>query len=381
MNSSADDVKRAVEHVIQGHRAPPSAGGGTTAPAAAAGAAELPEIQVSVDAGRASVRIIENVPQRPRPALLKQALAERLAALGTPLDAFEQLLEVSGRLVADDDPIPDVKNVVLVMSGKGGVGKSTVCANLACAMSELGARVGLLDADIYGPSVPTLFGVRSQPTGDGQKIHPIEKHGIKLMSIGFLLEDEKSAVVWRGPMLHGALMQFLKDVAWGELDYLFLDMPPGTGDIALTLAQKVQSNGAVVVTTPQEMALQDVYKAVAMNQKVGIPILGIIENQSYFVCSSCSTRHELFGRGGGERIAEQAAAPLLGQLPMIPEVQRASDAGLPVVKSQPESPAAVAFLEVAERLARRIADENEAAGGGLTIDRSGGTNRRLPIAR
>jgi ATP-binding protein involved in chromosome partitioning len=248
-------------------------------------------------------------------------------------------------------------------------------------MSEMGARVGLLDADIYGPSVPTLFGIRSQPTGDGQKINPIDKHGVKLMSIGFLLEDEKSAVVWRGPMLHGALMQFLKDVAWGELDYLFLDMPPGTGDIALTLAQRVQSNGAVVVTTPQEMALQDVYKAVAMNLKVGIPILGVVENQSYFICDSCSKRHELFGRGGGQSIAEQADAPLLGQLPLIPEVQRASDAGLPVVRSAPQSTAASAFYEVAERLGQRISEENAGGLGQLTIDRSGGKNRHLPVAR
>jgi ATP-binding protein involved in chromosome partitioning len=245
----------------------------------------------------------------------------------------------------------------------------------------MGARVGLLDADIYGPSIPTLFGIRTQPSGDGEKIQPIEKHGVKLMSIGFLLEDEKSAVVWRGPMLHGALMQFLKDVRWGELDYLFLDMPPGTGDIALTLAQRVQSNGAVVVTTPQDMALQDVYKAVAMNQKVGIPILGVVENQSYFVCSECSTRHELFGNGGGQRVADQAGAPLLGQLPLVPEVRRASDAGLPVVKTQPASAAAVAFFEVAERLGQRICEQNAATLGELTIDRSGGKNRHLPMAR
>ncbi len=343
--------------------------------------AESSQIDVTLAADKVTVNVAHAWPHRAKSEELKSELRKRLEAGGLQLALLEESLEISGRTVANDDPIAQVKNVVLVMSGKGGVGKSTVCANLACAMSAMGARVGLLDADIYGPSVPTLFGIRSQPTGDGQKIHPIEKHGVKLMSIGFLLEDEKSAVVWRGPMLHGALMQFLKDVAWGELDYLFLDMPPGTGDIALTLAQKVQSNGAVVVTTPQEMALQDVYKAVAMNLKVGIPILGVIENQSYFVCGTCSTRHELFGKGGGQTIADQADAPLLGQLPLIPEVQRASDAGLPVVKSQPQGTAAGAFFEVAERLGQRISEENAGGLGELTIDRSGGKNRHLPVAR
>lgn len=338
-------------------------------------------VGVDIDGGDARVRVTSPTPRRRDVAEFELAVERGLATQNLKLGSLEFSLDVSGRVVADDDPVPDVKNVVLVMSGKGGVGKSTVCANLACALSAMGAKVGLLDADIYGPSVPTLFGIRSQPTGDGQKILPLDKHGVKLMSIGFLLEDEKSAVVWRGPMLHGALMQFLKDVAWGSLDYLLLDMPPGTGDIALTLAQRVQSNGAVVVTTPQEMALQDVYKAVAMNQKVGIPILGVVENQSYFVCSECSARHELFGRGGGERIAEQAGAPVLGHLPLVPEVQVASDAGLPVVVKQPDGAAARAFFELGERLGQRISEENAANSSDLTIDRSGGKNRHLPIAR
>src|SRR6185503_991275 len=186
-------------------------------------------------------------------------------------------LELPSRDPAPDDPVPMVRAVVLVMSGKGGVGKSTVAANLAIALKRPGARVGRLDADMYGPSVPTMFGIQGQPPSDGQKIRPLERHGIKLMSIGFLLEDAKAAVVWRGPMLHGALVQFLKDVAWGDLDVLLLDLPPGTGDVALTLSQKVRSNGAVIVTTPQELALQDVYKSVSMCQKVGIPIVGVVE--------------------------------------------------------------------------------------------------------
>jgi ATP-binding protein involved in chromosome partitioning len=338
-------------------------------------------IDVNVAGKDIDVSLVQARPLAFSRETLRADLATQLSVQGLNLRSITTPLSVTGRTVGDDDPIPHVKNVVLVMSGKGGVGKSTVCANLACAMSAMGAKVELLDADIYGPSVPTLFGVRSQPEGNGTKIRPISKHGVELMSIGFLLEDDKSAVVWRGPMLHGALMQFLKDVAWDHLDYLFLDMPPGTGDIALTLSQKLQSNGAVVVTTPQEMALQDVYKAVAMNQKVGIPVLGVVENQSYFVCGSCSTRHELFGKGGGQIIADQAGAPLLGQLPLIPDVQRASDSGLPLVKSQPDSPGARAFFEVAEHLGRRIAEENAQSEEALLIDRTGGKNRHLPIAR
>jgi ATP-binding protein involved in chromosome partitioning len=287
--------------------------------------------------------------------------------------------ELPAREVAADDPVPSVKSIVLVMSGKGGVGKSTVASNLALGLKKLGARVGLLDADIYGPSIPTMFGVHGQPMTDGQRIIPHERHGIKLMSIGFLIDDPKSAVVWRGPMLHGALLQFLKDVAWGELDVLLLDLPPGTGDIALTLSQKVRSTGAVIVTTPQEVALQDVYKSVSMAKKVGIPILGVVENESYFVCDGCEKRHELFGAGGGQKIADFAQAPLLGQIPLVPAVREWGDAGTPLVEAAPNSVAGQAFLSVAERLVEELRATGGAAG--LTIDRSGGVNRRLPISR
>jgi len=290
-------------------------------------------------------------------------------------------LDIEGRTPEDGDPVPDIKQVVLVMSGKGGVGKSTVAANLSLALKRMGAKVGLLDADIYGPSVPTLFNVSGPPVGNGQQILPVEKYGIGLMSIGFLLEDSKSAVIWRGPMLSGALKQFLQDVAWGKLDYLILDLPPGTGDIALSLSQMLRSTGAVVVTTPQEVALQDVYKAVSMNQKVGIPNLGVVENYSYFLCDTCATRHELFGAGGGAKVAEFAEAPLLGQLPMHPLVREWSDAGVPVVEAAPDSPAAQAFLEVAERLGARISELCTEREDLLQIDRSGGQNRHLPITR
>ncbi len=291
----------------------------------------------------------------------------------------QETLQVPQREVGADDPVPGVKNVILVMSGKGGVGKSTVATNLALALKALGLKVGLLDADIYGPSIPTMLGVSGQPMSDGKKIQPLERFGVKLMSIGFLLEDAKSAVVWRGPMLHGALLQFLKDVEWGDLDFLILDLPPGTGDVALTLSQRVRSNGAVIVTTPQEVALQDVYKSVSMNQKVGIPIVGVVENESYFVCGNCSERHELFGAGGGQKIAEFAGAPLLGQIPLFPEIRKWGDAGVPVVEAAPGSPPAQAFLQVAHGLIDSLNASAQASV--LNIDRSGGQNRHLPITR
>ncbi len=339
--------------------------------------------RVEVDAGgTALVELSVSTPSEGRKARLFKAVDEAARAIpGVTQVKAEWLHSVPGRSVGEDDPVPSVKNVVLVMSGKGGVGKSTVAANLTLALKRLGARVGLLDADIYGPSVPTMLGITGQPMSDGKKIKPLERFGTKLMSIGFLLEDNKSAVVWRGPMLHGALLQFLKDVDWGDLDYLLLDLPPGTGDIALTLSQRVRSNGAVLVTTPQEVALQDVYKAVSMNQKVGIPNLGIIENQSYFICDGCDKRHEIFGRGGGQKVAELAAAPLLGQIPMDPTVREWGDAGTPVVEASPGSSVALAFMGIAERLAEELAVQNRQSGADLTIDRSGGVNRHLPLTR
>jgi ATP-binding protein involved in chromosome partitioning len=283
------------------------------------------------------------------------------------------------RVIGDDDPIPGVKDVVLVMSGKGGVGKSTVAANLALSLRRLGKTVGLLDADMYGPSVPTMFGITGRPLSNGARIQPLVRFDVKLMSIGFLLDDEKAAIVWRGPMLHGALLQFLKDVDWGELDYLILDLPPGTGDIALTLSQRLRSTGCVIVTTPQEVALQDVYKSVSMTHKVGIPVLGVVENESYFICDGCSKRHEIFGKGGGQKVAQFAEAPLLAQIPMEMAVREWGDAGTPIVEAAPGTDSARAFLSLAEGLMQRI--EALGAPSTLSIDRSGGTNKHLPIAR
>jgi len=276
--------------------------------------------------------------------------------------------EVRGRNIGPDDPLPEVKNVVLVMSGKGGVGKSTCATNLTMSLHRAGFRVGLLDAVSL----------------DGKSIEPLERFGVKLMSIGFLLEDPKAAVVWRGPMLHGALLQFLKDVRWGTLDYLILDLPPGTGDVALTLAQRISSPYAVIVTTPQAVATDDVYKSVSMCEKVNIPIVGVIENMSYFV-DSAGVSHELFGRGGGQAIADFAKAPLLGQIPIDQSVREWGDKGTPVVQAAPFSPIARAFIGVAERLAdavdaRRTEGDEDAP---PEIDRTGGSGgrKRLPVMK
>ena len=291
--------------------------------------------------------------------------------------------ELPRRAVGPDDPLPQVKNVVLVMSGKGGVGKSSVACNLAMALSRGGWRTGLLDADIYGPSIPTMLGVSGRPmSADGKSIEPLARFGIKLMSIGFLLEDPKAAVIWRGPMLHGALQQFMKDVTWGELDFLVMDLPPGTGDVALTLSQKVKVTGAVMVTTPQAVATDDVFKSVSMCKKVGIPILGVVENMSWFI-DSAGVRHELFGKGGGEAVAQFAEAPLLGQVPLDPSVREWGDKGTPVVQASPQGVASQAFVAIAERVVAMCEAASAEDDAGPIIDRSGGTGgkKRLPVAK
>lgn len=288
------------------------------------------------------------------------------------------------RAVSPDDPVPGVSHVVLVMSGKGGVGKSTTATNLALALARSGYRTGLLDADIYGPSIPTMLGVTGRPVStDGKTIEPLERFGIKLMSIGFLLEDPRAAVIWRGPMLHGALQQFLKDVAWGSLDFLVLDLPPGTGDVALSLSQRLGVTGAVMVTTPQPVATDDVYKAVSMCRKVNIPILGIVENMSWFV-DTAGVKHELFGKGGGQAVADFSEAPLLAQVPIDQTVREWGDKGTPVVQAAPESAIAGAFMKLAEELVAVVnAKADQDGDAGPVIDRSGGSGgrRRLPVTK
>jgi ATP-binding protein involved in chromosome partitioning len=274
--------------------------------------------------------------------------------------------------------IPQVKNVVAVASGKGGVGKSTTSVNLAVALSQTGAKVGLLDADIYGPNLPLMMGLKERPEVQGHEGHiqPILRYGIKLVSIGFFL-DERKPVIWRGPMVHGAIQQFLRDFDWGELDYLVVDLPPGTGDAPLSLAQLIPLSGVVIVTTPQDVALQDVAKGMAMFKQLEVPVVGVIENMSYFVCPNCSEKHELFGRGGGQRIAEAFNVPFLGQVPLQPNVRTGGDEGQPVVLADPDSPAAEGFKAVAGAVARQVsvlayqARGNFIPLGGLTIRKTG----------
>ncbi len=250
------------------------------------------------------------------------------------------------------DRIPGVRHLVAVASGKGGVGKSTVAANLALALARLDRRVGLLDADIYGPSQQLMTGANGQPMSDAEgRILPlISPGGVKVMSFGFIVDTDQP-VIWRGPMLTKALEQFVSDVEWGELDELVLDLPPGTGDIALTLCQNVTLTGAVIVTTPQDVALIDARKALLMFRKLEVPILGIVENMSHYTCPDCGHVEHLFGTGGGARTAEQLEVPLLGQIPIDPAVVSGGDSGHPVVMERPESPAGRAFTEIAERIA------------------------------
>ncbi|KAB2925761.1 MAG: Mrp/NBP35 family ATP-binding protein [Bacteroidetes bacterium] len=252
-----------------------------------------------------------------------------------------------------------VKNTIAVASGKGGVGKSTVAANLAVALAKEGARVGLIDCDIYGPSVPLMFNINEKPMMHNQKLLPLEKYGVKVMSIGFLI-DPTQAIIWRGPMASGAVKQFLTDVQWGELDYLVFDMPPGTGDIQLTLVQQIPLSGAVIVTTPQEMSLADARRGMAMFQKVNVPILGVVENMSYFVSAS-GERENIFDTGGGKRVAEQFKVPFIGEIPIYTKIRVGSDSGRPVVDGEPESEPAKIFRAIARGLAAQVSISNHAA--------------------
>jgi ATP-binding protein involved in chromosome partitioning len=250
-------------------------------------------------------------------------------------------------------PVEGVKNVVAVGAGKGGVGKTTVAVNLAMALAQCGGRVGIIDGDIYGPNVPIMLGIKTELTTDGKKIIPAEQYGIQVISMGFMTSDE-SPVIWRGPMLHGAIQQFFRDVRWDDLDYLIVDMPPGTGDVALSLSQTVPVAGSIVVTTPQQVSLADSRRAVRMYQKLNIPTLGIIENMSHFVCPHCDHEADIFGRGGGEQMAEQLGVTFIGRIPIYQPIREGGDSGVPLMMSDPHSAAARAFMAAAERVAAEI---------------------------
>jgi ATP-binding protein involved in chromosome partitioning len=254
---------------------------------------------------------------------------------------------------AQQTGIPGVTHIIAVASGKGGVGKSTVAVNLALGLARLGLKVGLLDADIYGPSLPRLLDITHKPEIQDKKIQPIEKYGLKAMSIGFLVKEDQ-AMIWRGPMVQSALTQMLNDVAWAPLDVLVLDMPPGTGDAQLTIAQRAPLKGAVIVSTPQDLALIDAKKGIAMFQKTEVPILGLVENMSVFVCPDCGQAHHIFGHGGAKQTAEKLGIPFLGEIPLLMRIRETSDAGTPVMVEKADSPEAAAFLALAQKVAASL---------------------------
>lgn len=312
---------------------------------------------VAVDGGRVAFTLELMTPSCPANDTLRDQARAAVAALEGVASVEVTVTSVIRSATAPEKggpPLPGVKNVIAVGAGKGGVGKTTVSVNLAVALARCGARVGILDGDIYGPNVPIMLGLQAQLESDGKQIRPAEKFGIQIVSMGFLTQEE-APVIWRGPMLHSAIRQFFNDVAWKNLDYLIVDMPPGTGDVALSLSQTVPVAGAVVVTTPQQVSLADSRRAVRMYQKLNIPALGIVENMSFYECANCHTEADIFGRGGGERIAEQLEVPFLGRLPIYQPIRVGSDLGIPLVIAEPESVASRAFMDVASRVASQVA--------------------------
>jgi ATP-binding protein involved in chromosome partitioning len=316
---------------------------------------------LKIDGGSVQLRIELTTPACPMKEKIK---GDAEAALKKVSGVEKIAVEMTARVRAQpkgpskDQLLPFVKNVLLVGAGKGGVGKSTVALNLACALARHGATVGLLDADFYGPSVPVMTGINKKPVSrDGKLLEPLEAHGIKVMSIGFLIEADQ-ALIWRGPMLQGALMQLVRDVNWGELDYLVVDLPPGTGDIPLTVAQQLKSAGAVLVTTPQDVALADVIRAKQMFDKLNIPILGIVENMSQFLCPHCGKGTHIFDTGGGKKASEMMEISFLGEVPLELSIRQGGDRGLPVVVGKPDGAEGKAFMELAQKVAQRVSVEN-----------------------
>jgi ATP-binding protein involved in chromosome partitioning len=314
---------------------------------------------LKINGGDISFRIVLTTPACPVKAEMESAAHEIVGALPgvTSVSVVMDAEVPKGRGLGDKLVIEGVRNIVAVSSGKGGVGKSTVAVNLAVSLALDGARVGLMDADVYGPNVPIMLGAsEARPEVDGNRLVPIEAYGIKLMSMAVLQPGDKPMIV-RGPILHGLVKQFLSDVKWGELDYLIVDMPPGTGDIQLSLAQLVPVQGAVLVTTPQDVAIADVRRALRMFETVAIPVLGVVENMSYFIAPDTGNRYNIFGEGGGEKLAEQYHVPFLGAVPLGIEVREGGDNGIPVVVGKPDSPQAIAFRRMAEEVARRVSIE------------------------
>ncbi|MEJ7861607.1 MAG: Mrp/NBP35 family ATP-binding protein [Pyrinomonadaceae bacterium] len=314
---------------------------------------------LKIDKGDVFFRIVLTTPACP----VKEAFEEEARKLVGALEGVENVFVTmdavvpEGRGIANNVTIAGVKNIIAVSSGKGGVGKSTVAVNLAVSLALDGANVGLMDADVYGPNVPLMLGIGNvEPQVFNNQLIPLEAHGLKVISMALLVPPDKPMIL-RGPMLHGVVRQFLSDVNWGELDYLIVDMPPGTGDVQLSLAQLVPVQGAVLVTTPQAVSLADVRRAVKMFEAVAVPVLGVIENMSYFIAPDTGTRYNIFGTGGGKQLSNEYNLPYLGEIPLGMEVREGGDAGVPVVVSNPASPQAKAFRAIAEEVARQVSIE------------------------
>ncbi len=311
---------------------------------------------LAVQGGRVAFTIELTTPACPvKDAMREQARAAVAAipGVGSVEVTMTAAVRSARNVESAQAPIPGISNIIAVGAGKGGVGKTTLAVNLAAALARLGSRVGIVDGDIYGPNVPMMLGVQAQLMAQGDKIVPAEQYGMKVVSMGFLTNDD-APVIWRGPMLHSVIRQFFHEVLWGELEYLVIDMPPGTGDVALSLSQTVPVAGAIVVTTPQEVSLADSRRAVRMYQKLGIPVLGLIENMSYFICPNCEHETDIFGRGGGERTAQSLEVPFLGRIPIYEPIRRGGDEGQPLVIVEPESTAARAFVHAAEQTAAQV---------------------------
>lgn len=301
--------------------------------------------EVAIQGAHVSLTITLPIPARPLKSKIEQDV--RAAVLSVP-GVEEVVIKMEARVT-----LAGVKNIIAVASGKGGVGKTTLAVNLAVALAQLQTKVGLLDADIYGPNVPTMLGITHIPDVRGERIIPLRTHSLKVMSMGFLNPEDKP-LIWRGPMLHGVLQQFLGQVDWGELDYLIIDLPPGTGDVQLTLIQSVSVAGAIVVTTPSVVALADVRKAIEMFHQVNVAILGVVENMSYFICPHCGQRSEIFSYGEGKTTAEKFQVPFLGEIPLDPQIRLYGDTGRPVVTLGEDTPQAKPFFEFARQVAARV---------------------------
>ncbi len=326
--------------------------------------------EVVVDGSAISVKIELTTPACPVRDELKSA-SERAIRTAIP-EVGEIRVQMSSRVTRparqrQAEVLPGVKNTIAVASGKGGVGKSTVSVNLAVALAREGARVGLVDADVYGPSIPLMMGITGRPAVRNQRLQPMENWGVKVMSIGFLV-DPMQAVIWRGPMASGAIKQFMTDVDWGDLDYLVFDLPPGTGDIQLTLVQTIPLTGAVIVTTPQDISLADARKGYVMFEKVSVPILGLIENMSYYVCTHCGHREEIFDNGGGRRAAEELGIPFLGEIPIFTSIRVSGDAGRPVVLEEHTGGPGESIRRIARNMAAQVSIRNASRAEDTGVD-------------